>query len=298
MHKHVTTHLKMSKYIIIILSIFTISCSEKKSNTEDLVTLKIDTLKYSYSGFNNGFDLLLFNNQKFEFIDYVYGCTGGGQNKKVFGEYKIDSTKLTLIPKNIKLLIIPYDSFEFEGNTEKVETKYGPDSLKIKTKYDLINWGNYKYLLSEEFSLIGEEHINDFHRFSENYNSGYEPKNSGRYLKMVAKEIDTVTKELNLRSIPLKWRNLFLSEPIISQVNRLTVTTSKRDNELKIWEVGINRGIQDNVRKGMEFTDESGDFSVKIDSVGEKNSFGLAYVYDFEDNISIKKGSELRTKWK
>jgi len=288
----------MNKHIIIILSFFIISCSNKESSSKELLTQKIDTLKYSYSGFNNGFELLLFSNKKFEFIDYVYGCTGGGKNKKVFGDYKIDSTKLTLIPKNVKLLITPFDSFEFEGNTKKIETKYGPDSLKIKTKYDLINWGKYKYLLSEESSLIGEEHINDFHRFSENYNSGYEPKNSGRYLKMVSEKIDTTTSELNLDNLPTKWRDLFLSEPIISQINKITITTSKRDNELKIWKVKINRGIKNKVRKGMEFTDESGDFSVEIDSVGEKNSFGLAYVYDFEDNISIKKGSELRTKWK
>ncbi len=287
----------MSKYIILILSILTISCSKKKSNTEDLVTQKIDTLKYSYNGFNNGFELLLFSNQNFEFIDYVYGCTGGGRNKKVFGEYKIDSTKLTLIPKNIKLLITPFDSFEFEGKTKKIETKYGPDSLKIKTKYSLINWGKYKYLLSEELSLIGEEHINDFHRFSENYNSGYEPKSSGRYLKMESKEIDTTKSDLDLSKLPEKWKRLFLSKPIISQINKITISTSKRDNELKIWEVEINKGVKDNVRKGMEFNDEFGDFSIKIDSVGKKSSFGLAYVYDFEDNIIIKKGSQLRTKW-
>ncbi|OBQ45937.1 hypothetical protein JJL45_11710 [Tamlana sp. s12] len=288
----------MSKYIIIILSIFIISCSNKQSNNKELITEKIDTLKYSYNGFNNGFDLLLFSNKKFEFIDYVYGCTGGGQNKKVFGEYKIDSTKLTLIPKNIKLLITPFDSFEFEGNTKKIETKYGPDSLKIKTKYNLINWGRHKYLLSEELALVGEEHINDFHRFSENYNSGYEPRNSGKYLKMVSEKVDTTGSELNLNNLPQKWKKLFLSKPIISLINKITTTTSKRDNELKIWKVEINRGIKDNVRKGMEFTDESGNFSLKIDSVGQKNSFGLAYVYDFEKNISIKKGSELRTKWK
>lgn len=288
----------MNRHIIIILSIFIISCSNNKSSPKELLTKKIDTLKYSYSGFNNGFELLLFSNEKFEFIDYVYGCTGGGRNKKVLGKYIIDSNKLTLIPENIELLITPFDSFEFEGNTKKIETKYGPDSLKIKTKYDLINWGEYKYLLSEEFSLIGKEHINDYHRFSKNYNSGYEPKNSGQYLKMVSKKMDTTTKELDLNSLPLKWRDLFLSEPIISQVNKIIITTSKRDNELKIWKVRINKGVKDNVRKGMKFTDESDNFSVKIDSVGEKNSFGLAYVYDFEDNINIKKGSELRTKWK
>lgn len=287
----------MNKHIIIILLIFTISCSNNESRSKELLTQKIDTLKYSYNGFNSGFELLLFSNKKFKLIDYVYGCTGGGENKKVFGVYKIDSTKLTLIPQNIKLLITPFDSFEFEGNTKKIEIKYGPDSLKIKTKYNLINWGKYKYLLSEELSLIGEEYINDFHRFSENYNSGYEPKNSGRYLKMVSKEIDTTTSELNLSSLPKKWKKLFLSEPIISQISKITTSTSKRDNELKIWEIEINRGIKDNVRKGMEFTDKSGDFSLKIDSIGQKKSFGLAYVYDFEDNISIKKGSELRTKW-
>jgi len=288
----------MSKYIIIILSFLIISCSNKESSSKELLTQKIDTLKYSYRGFNNGFELLLFSNKKFEFIDFVYGCTGGGENKKVFGDYKIDKTKLTLIPKNVRLLITPFDSFEFEGQTKKIETKYGPDSLKIKTKYDLINWGKYKYLLSEEPSLIGEEHINDFHRFSENYNSGYEPRNSGRYLKMIPEEIDTTTNELNLDILPPKWRNLFLSEPIISQINKISITTSKRDNELKIWKVKINKGIKNNVRKGMKFTDKSGNFSIEIDSVSEKNSFGLAHVYDFEDNITIKKGSELRTKWK
>ncbi|WP_055436634.1 hypothetical protein [Lacinutrix algicola] len=285
----------MNKYLIIILSLFVVSCSNKKSDTKELTTQKIDTLKYSSKGFNSGFYLLLLSNNKFEFVDYVYGCTGGGRNKKVIGKYEIDNTNLTLIPEKVKLRIEP---FEFDGEIQNIETNYGADSLKIKTKYDLLSWSNYKYLLSEEFSIIGEEQINDYHRFSKNYNSGYEPKNSGQYLKMVSKEIDTVVKELNLSSLPLKWRDLFLSEPIISQVNRITITTSKRDNELKIWEIEINKGSKDNVQKGMDFIDESADFSVKIDSIGEKNSFGLAYVYDFEDGISIKKGSQLRTKWK
>ena len=285
----------MNRYLIIILSLLIISCSNKDSNKEELITQQIDTLKYSYSGFNNGFELLLLSNKKFEVSDYVYGCTGGGQTKKVSGTYKIDSTKLILEPEYVRLLIYP---LYIDGVTKKIETKYGVDSLKIKTKYDLVNWGNYRYLLSEESSIIGKEPINDYHRFSKNYNSGYEPKNSGRYLKMLSKEKETNTEGLNFSSLPKKWRNLFLSEPLISKVNKITITISKKDSELKIWKLEIDKGINDNVLKGMEFNDEFGDFSMKIDSVGEKSSFGLAYVYDFEDNIDIKKGSQLRTKWK
>ena len=283
----------MKKITFILFSlILTFSCSDNKNiDIEKNINTQIDTLKYSIDGFNWGKDLYLLNNGKFELVDQVFGCTGGGRSKKVYGNYIIDSLELTLNPKRVNLTIFP---LEFDGEMKKYNIKYGADSLKIKTRYNIINWETKTYLLSEEYSIIGKEKVNDFNRFSKNYNSGFEPKKNGNYL---TKETEgKIIQNLKLEKIPLKWRNLFLGKPVSAKIIKIKKTVSKRDSELGIWEIEINKGSSNNIQKGMTLKDKTGNFSIKIKTVSKNKSSGLAYVYDFENsNIEIK--TILKTKW-
>ncbi|RBW62304.1 hypothetical protein DS884_01520 [Tenacibaculum sp. E3R01] len=287
----------MIKYIIFILSISFFGCSDIKNDSAKILinTEQIDTLKYSYSGFNNGLNLNLLSNGNFEYQEFVYGCTGGGENKKVTGKYKIDSSFLKLIPSKIKLLTYP---MEFDGETETLETKYGIDSLKIKTEFNIVKWGNSSYLLSEQFDLGWSiEEKNDFIRFSENFNSGYEPSNSGRYLKNQQK--DSLNKPLDLKQIPRKWRELFLISPLSVKIVKSTKKNRFSEGENQTyWILEIDKGKKDKVTKGMTFQTENGDAFFEIDSVRQNKSFSKAYNYNYSDEKYFNIGTVYQTKWK
>lgn len=286
----------MTKYIIFILLICVLGCSNNKNDSVKSATNieKIDTLKYSYSGFNNGLRLNLLSNGDFEYQKYVYGCTGGGENKTVIGKYKIDSSHLNLIPSKIKLLTYPMES---DGETVSLETKYGIDSLKIKTIFSIVKWGNSSYLLSEQFDLDWSiEEKNDFIRFSENYNSGYEPLDSGRYLKN--EQTDSLNRPLDLKQIPKKWRELFLQKPLSTKI--IKATKKKRFSEGEnqtYWIIEIDKGKKDKVSKGMSFQTETGDAFFEIDSVGQNKSYSKAFNYNYSDEKDLALGTIYQTKW-
>ncbi|MBC8754043.1 hypothetical protein H2O64_05130 [Kordia sp. YSTF-M3] len=286
----------MYKSILLILSIFFISCSNTKNkSTENIAnTKKIDTLKYSYRGFNNGLILNLLSNENFEYQEYFYGCLGGGERKKVFGTYKFDKTNLTLIPSKIKLITYPMVRND-KPDTLKID--YGVDSLKIKTQYTIITWGNANYVLTEQFDVgWNTDKKNDYMRFSENYNSGAEPERSGRYLK--DRQKDTLNVPLDLNQIPKKWRKLFLKNPLSAKI----ISSSKKiisgeNGEFIYWILEIDKGTKDNVSKGMIFQTESGDCFFEIDSIGVNRSFTKAFPYMCSDENDLSIGAVFQTKW-
>src|SRR5690606_8592371 len=128
--------MKIMKYIIIFISILIFSCSKynSKSNNEKSNALNIDTLRYSYDGFNNGLRLDLLSDGRFMSEYYFFSCLGGGERKKVFGMYKLDSINLTLVPERIEFIEYPAE-MKLKPKTTKM--KYGVDSLKIKTEFKI-----------------------------------------------------------------------------------------------------------------------------------------------------------------
>ena len=110
----------MKKSYFILLIPFLVSCLKNAPASKN--NQQIDTLKYSYNGFNNGGSLHLLSNGTFEHRKFVFGCTGGGEDKKIYGDYKIENSILYLNHKNIKIRIFP---FEFNGKSKILELNTG-----------------------------------------------------------------------------------------------------------------------------------------------------------------------------
>ena len=218
-YTYVSKHLQKTvkyNYILILLLIFSCSNNKTKSNNEKNIIKDIDTLKFSYNGFNNGLQLDLLSDGSFINENYLFSCFGGGKRKKVFGTYKIDSLKLTLNPERIEFIEYPED-MELKPKTTKI--KYGIDSLKIKTEFQVVKWENKKYLLSNFYDYgwsLDKE--NDYIRFADYLNSGLEPKSSGMYLVTEIK--DTIKTEFDLKQIPEKWQGYFLKEPVSAKIRK------------------------------------------------------------------------------
>ncbi|MFC4268761.1 hypothetical protein [Polaribacter marinivivus] len=255
----------------------------------------IDTLKYSYKGFNNGGSLYLLNNGKFIHTKFVYGCTGGGEIKQIFGDYKRENSDLILNEKRIELEELPIG---FNEKSKILNLNYVPDSLKLNNKFKIINWNNFEYLLSENITEGWSlRELNDFNRFSDNYNSGYEPENSGMYLRMQIDSLKT-NEKLDLNQIPAKWRNLFLREPIKTKIVGFNRKNEIIDNEDYIyWLVEIDKGKNQNIRKFLDFKRKNEYYVFTIDSVLENKSFIKIYDHMFQNKMDLKIGEELRTKW-
>lgn len=282
------------KYINILILFLIFSCSNNKtkSNDEKNVVQNIDTLRYSYNGFNNGLQLDLLSNGTFINEDYLFGCTGGGERKKVFGTYKMDSTNLKLIPNKVEFTEYPMD---IESKPIKTNINYGIDSLKIKTEFQIVTWENKKYLLSDFYDFgwsLDKE--NDYIRFAYYLNSGLEPKSSGRYLTTEIK--DTINTEFDLKQIPEKWQNYFLKEPVTAKIRTIKKITDQNDIENISWLIELDKGKKDRMNNRLTLKTKDGDFFIEVDSVLTNRSFGKYYMPDFTtEKYSI--GTELRTKW-
>ncbi|CAM1338925.1 hypothetical protein [Tenacibaculum aestuarii] len=280
------------KYII-VFSFFIFSCTTKSSSK--LEKQNIDTLKYSYKGFNNGKNLFLLSNGKFINEEYLFGCTGGGERKKVYGTYKIDSSKtyLTLNPTLVELAEYPIER-ETKPIIKKI--KHNIDSLKIKTNYQILKWKKNRYLLSDFFHIGWSlEEENDYIRFANYLNSGREPESSGMYL--VNKFEDSITSNFDLNQIPKKWKKFFLKKPISAKIKAIKkIIYSKEENDFH-WLFELDKGENDLINNRLTLKTKDGNLFIEIDSVLKDKSFGRTYIPDFSSK-KYPVGTELRTKWK
>lgn len=283
------------KYVNILILFLIFSCSNNKteSNNAKPVLQNIDTLRYSYNGFNNGLRLDLLSDGRFINEHYLFSCFGGGERKKVFGTYKMDSMNLTLIPKRVEFFEYSEDIVLKPTITK---TKYGVDSLKIKTEFQVINWENRKYLFSDFYDFgwsIDKE--NDYIRFADYLNSGFEPEMSGMYL--VHKSKDSITSEFDLSQIPEKWQSYFLKEPISAKIINIKTVIDPNDKENISWKIELDKGENDRINNRLTLETQDGEFFIEIDSVLTNKSYGTTYMYDFTPQ-KFPIGTELRTKWK
>lgn len=283
--------MKVTNFILVLF--FLISC--KNSFKETNQSVKIDTLVYSYKGFNNGGSLELLSNGNFIQTKYVFGCTGGGEIKKIFGVYSKDSSNVILQEKSINLELLP---IEFEGKSKIINLNIVPDSLKLSSNFKIIRWNNFEYLLSEKITEGWSlRELNDFHRFSENYNSGYEPEDSGMYLRMRMKNSKTEDK-LNIEQIPIKWRELFLEKPLKTRIMGFSKKTEIIEDEIYIyWLIEIDKGKNQKVRRFLDFKRKDEYNLFTVDSVLENKSFIKVYDHSFPNKMDLKVGEELRSKW-
>ena len=276
--------------------ILTFSCSEEKAkSTKDYaIVQKIDTLKYAYNGFNNGLKLDLLSDGSFINENYVFSCFGGGERKKVFGTYTMDSTQLTLFPEKVQFIEY-FDEMESKPKLTKVP--YGTDSLKIKTNFKILTWNKTKYLFSDSFDYGWEPDLeNDFIRFADYLNSGLEPNDHGMYLVSENKEIEVIENEFDLNQIPNDWRCYFLENPISAKTISIKKTNHPFIEESTTWKVELNKGEDDGIMVGLSFEAEDGNFLMEITKVSKNRSYGYFY-YDELDDKNLPIGMELRTKW-
>uniref|UniRef100_UPI004049D55C hypothetical protein n=1 Tax=Flavobacterium sp. TaxID=239 RepID=UPI004049D55C len=283
------------KYLNLLLFILIASCAQNntESKNEQKNSKNIDTLKFSYSGFNAGQKLYLLTNGHFINDDYYFSCFGGGERNKVFGTYKMDSLSLTLFPETIEFTEYP---IEMEVKPKVTKMKYGVDSLKIKTNFQVVRWENTKYLLSEVYyENWKSEQQNDYMRFADYLNNGYEPETSGNYL--VHKTKDSITSAFDVKQIPEKWQSYILKEPIIAKIKSIQKIIDPNDQENIYWKIELDKGKNDRVNNRLTFTTQDGEFFMEVDSILSNKSFGKTYFYDFTPK-KFPIGTELRTKWK
>lgn len=283
------------KYIQILILILIFSCSNNKNklNDKEFGLQNIDTLRYGYNGSNYGVQLDLLSDGRFINENYLFSCLGGGERKKVFGTYKMESLKLTLNPERIEF--IEY-SEDIPSKPKMTKIKYGIDSLKIKTEFQVIKWENNEYLFSEFFDFGWSlEKENDYIRFADYLNSGLEPEMNGMYL--VRKTTDSITSEFDLKQIPEKWQSYFLKEPVSAKIKYIKKVVDPNDKENISWLIELDKGKNDRINNRLTLQTKDGGFFIEVDSVLTHRSFGMTYMYDF----TLKKipiGTELRTKWK
>ncbi|MFC4632610.1 hypothetical protein ACFO3O_01750 [Dokdonia ponticola] len=250
-------------------------------------------MRYSYSGFNNGLRLDLLSDGRFINENYLFGCTGGGERKKVFGIYKMDSINLKLIPEKIEYTEYPMD---MESKPKMTNITYGIDSLKIKTEFQVVKWENNEYLFSEYFDFGWSlEKENDYIRFADYINNGLEPVTSGMYL--VRKTKDSIMSEFDLKQIPEKWQSYFLKEPVSAKIKYIKKVIDPNDEENISWLIELDKGKNDRMNNRLTLETKDGEFFIEVDSVLTHRSFGMTYMYDFTPK-KFPIGTELRTKWK
>lgn len=284
----------MKQLFLIIIFLSLLACSKNKNesiHTQNLI--KLDTVHYSNKGFNDFLVLDLMSNNTFNYKDYWSGCTGGGEMKDFYGRYQIIEDKLILKADSALIRYTPFDRHDNPIITKVFKID---DTLKFKTKYQILKWNNTTYLLSEQIDNRIQNYKsdihNDFERFADYYNSGYEPKRHGRYLY---KTTDSVSKNENLDTqlFPKKYRDLIFKEPLIvniSDITKMKIEDNEYDNEH--WRIEINKGKSASIYRGLTLSDKSDNIHLVIDSITPNSSFGSIY-----NNEYLKKGLELRSKW-
>ena len=283
----------MKQLFLIIIFLSILACSKNKNeNTLTQSLIKLDTVHYSYKGFNNGLVLDLMSNNTFNYKDYWSGCTGGGEMKDFFGKYQIIDDKLILKADSATIKHTPFDRF---GNPIITKVTKINDTLKFKTEYQILKWNNTTYLLSEQIDNRIQDYKsdihNDFERFADYYNSGYEPKDHGRYLY---KTIDTTSQSetLDIELLPKKYRNLIFKEPLVVNISSLKKMKLEDDDDNEYWRVEIDKGKSSFVYRGLTLYDKSDNIHLVIDSITSNSSFGGIY-----NNKYLKNGIELRSRW-
>lgn len=280
-----------------LILLLILSCSNKQSSKTKESAIRIDTITYSYHGFNHHRKLDLLSNQEFIRFESVASCFGDARIEKHFGIYKMTDSTLTLEPKKVELIV--YSSFPEEKDI-KTNVDYGADSLKINTTFQIFDWKNKEYLLSEKYdSLRSYDFRNDYQQFAYYYNIGEEPNDSGNYLTRTKKD-SSINVAWNINRIPKKYRSAFLKEPIsvkiIDRKKKIEKDEYDQESELISWRIKINKGTEDGITKGLHFSTKDDEFFIDIDSTQSKVSFGKCYIYNMEEQY-FRIGTEMRTKW-
>ncbi|WP_196888415.1 hypothetical protein [Aureivirga sp. CE67] len=275
----------MKNIYLLPLLILLFSCSETKIKPKKSIE-RIDTTSYNYKGFNNELNLDLYSNNTFQFVEYWYGCTGGGEYKKFYGSYLINGNQLLLKPDSAHIESLPYPR---RNNPIIKKVTQIDDSLKFKTKYHLMEWNNTSYALSEQSfnNNLFFEVENDLENFINYYNNGYEPKNHGRYLTRTLDTLKTAI-DFDKNLLPEKYRNHIFNQPLQAKI--ISIKKIINPNYESYYLIELDKGKSSNVNYFLKFIDKNKKHIVTIDSLTENSSFGKA-----RGKNSLKEGMILQT---
>ncbi len=274
----------MKGTLLITLLLFIFSCKERSSTLSN--QKKNDTTTYTYNGYHNFMKLMLFSNKKFK---YTYQDHPELGQFKVTGNYVKFDKSISLKPLDYEKCIYVESNDTFRFNCTKLKNGH-----KIKTQYDILEWKNNNYLLSEESDFIhtvnGEN--DDYQRFINYYNQGFEPIKHGKYL--ISKTKKTNDLELDKDVFPKKYRKLLLDKPIIANI--ISIDKKEDDKSSFYLEIKIDKGANDNVSVGLTFLDDNDSCYITITNVLKNESIGrTGYYGDISEVCNLKQ--ELRTRW-
>ncbi len=279
---------------IILLS----SCIHKRNSKEIQKKTNLEQNKsifnYSFKSINYSKKIDFFKDNKFIVTENICRVNGDRTTKKYFGSYQKDENNIILTPKELEIAHYKLNS-DFKEKSNRFP--YKQVNSKINTKYYIIKWNDYEYLLSDQFnSLASYDEKNDFQHFASFFNSGIEPSEGDYYFKRKNKKKNNTKPGLNIDQIPKQWRTYFLNEPISAKIIKTEkrVEKSKYQNEFTFLRIYLNKGANDGIKKGFAFSTKYDDFQIKIDSITPNASSGNFRV--IEDDF-IKIGTEMRTRW-
>ena len=286
----------MKKIInILIIGVF-ISCQSLNNETEKVFSVsdKESIGRYVIHGFNRIRSIDLNKNGEFIYENKFRECTSGGHTQRIRGYFDLKEDKLTLKPKYlIRIQYFGSNDKDFEKDSIKYHSS---NSTYIKKEYQIVKWDKFRYLLSEEYypKWKNEEVENDFERFADHNNSGYEPKTSGNYFAKRNGDYLPQTK-FDKSAIPLSYRNRFLEEPISTQI--IEVIESKKNEKMttktrKLYK--LNKGVEDGVLEKMIFYGNDECCTIRITKVENKVSYGYIYLCD-DNQAECGKGERVTT---
>jgi hypothetical protein len=252
---------------------------------------------------NSGRKLNLFSNGTFKYEKYSFTCFLSGNKKEVIGSYEILNNKLFLKPYDV--IVETYiENKKLKSRKELPYSDIG--SIKINTNYDILEWNNRSYLLSEQIS----EHLqinpeNDYQLLSHSYNSGKQPNQNGYILTRKVNSIKHIN--LDLSKVPDKWKGYYLEKPISAKIKKIIkeIDTISGDGyllrgvtdseEIISYDITINKGTNHGVKCGLTFfIDKENKYGFRILETFATESRGY---YIHFDEVKNPIGTELRTNW-
>jgi hypothetical protein len=279
----------MQKNLKIIVIIIMMSCSP-----ENRVVREVSGT-YNISGFNSHVKLEVRDNGTFTHEADLWSCVGGGDVRRIHGSYRIEDSILTLVPESlVNVTYRGFDKSDFKKDSAKY---YSSDSTYLKKEYHIFRWDKSIYLLSEEnFNAWGfESHENDFEKFSNYYNSGYEPGRSGSYFVRNSNGSEH-SRKLDTEKLPARFRRRFLKQPIVAEIVEVTKIKIAGDSGVSqlVNSYKINRGKRDGVMEKMDFYGNDGCCIIRIAETGDTSSVGHIYLcYDYQADCG--KGDRVTT---
>lgn len=290
----------MAKILILLLALSVLSCCEEKNVKENnLGPQCIDTLDYSWYGFNSFESLYLLSDGRFILNTGSFSCSEAGMTQNIRGNYKKSNATLSLFPERIETKQY-YFGIAVGVLPWKTESPYGLVFSGIETKYSIIRWGRIDYLLSPTFRHGNKKH-NDFINFAHDLNAGINPENyiSRNYFAGRNYVIDTSKIVFDFKQIPEEYLKYFLQKNIevkIEKIDETRITYSFLDRDDIIYTIQINKGEKDGIFDGLSFTTRDGEFCFAADSILPHKSFGKSWGTSNRPR-PFRVGTKLRNRW-